>query len=76
LVWSESLQRENKEILLYLAKYKSRSMAEVLANSKNANECEYSIEELRLRHIIAEANDGLIIRFDLFRRWIEKYQKG
>jgi len=76
LVWSESLQRENKEILLYLAKYRSRSMAEMLANSKNANECEYSIEELRLRHIIAGTNDELIIRFDLFRRWIEKYQKG
>jgi hypothetical protein len=74
-IWPESIQLENKRILQHLARHKQANDLDISSNSKNTIECENSIEELKLRHIITEAKDNLIITFDLFRRWVEKYQK-
>jgi len=76
VIWSKSLEVENQQILIYLAKHKNGQMADILSNSKNAHECETSIQELKLRHLLSDASESLTIQFDLFRRWIEKHQIG
>ena len=81
-IWQEALMPImgsdsllNKKILLYLARHKSANVTDVTSYFKNID-CNNSIIELTSRHILNDAGGLLTIRFELFRRWIEKYHVG
>jgi hypothetical protein len=75
-IWSDKQKVENKKILLFIANQQACTKTELLEISQDAAECEISIAELTLRSVLNEVDGNYTIRFDIFRNWIQKYQKG